>query len=911
MSNTKSTTVRVNGKPVEITAHPMARLSDVLREELDLTGTKVGCNAGDCGACTVLIDGEAVCACLTPVGRLSGKSIETVESLEHSTEGRSLQASFLRNGGAQCGFCTPGMLMASRALLSEQPSPTATQINDALGGVLCRCTGYRQVIDSVSDASPIEFDEPPEPPVGKAVGARVPRVDGDVKLRGLDVFGDDGAPIDALVITVVRSPHASARFEIGDVEAYLSTTPGAVAVLTAADIPGRNCFGVIAPMADQPVFAETHVRFEGEAVAAIVAEPGAEIDPQSFPISWHPVAAMMTPSEASAHDAQLIHADRPDNVLVRGRVARGDVDAALAGASTMVEAEFRTGFVEHAYIEPEAGWAETDGDLVVIHATTQAPYMDRADTAAILGIDPDRVIIRPTACGGGFGGKLDISIQPILALAAIRTDRPARITYSRQESMASTTKRHPASMTARLGVDGRGRLSLDFNGVFNTGAYASWGPTVANRVPIHAGGPYRYSTYRALTTAVHTNCTPSGAFRGFGVPQAAIAQECLLDELADQLGVDPLELRLTNALRAGDPTATGQTFESGVGYVDCLEALRQPWLDARARAADFNRTGGSRRAGAGLAGAWYGCGNTALPNPSTVKIGLSRDGRVHLHQGAVDIGQGSNTIMSQICADGLGVALGNITLVDADTDHTPDAGKTSASRQTYVTGNATYEAATALRAAVAAMANLGPDAHLAIETGTVTVSSEHDRVSLVLGELPTDAEGYVAVGVGTYDPPTTALDENGQGDPYAVFGFGAQVVELDVDMHTGVITLHSIDAVFDVGRAINPTLVEGQIIGGVAQGIGLALIEEYIPGVNNFHDYLIPTIGDVPEVRVTLVESGDPLGPYGAKGVGEHALLPTAPAILNAIRNAIGRPVRRVPATPDRVLATIRSDLGS
>jgi CO/xanthine dehydrogenase Mo-binding subunit len=391
------------------------------------------------------------------------------------------------------------------------------------------------------------------------------------------------------------------------------------------------------------------------------------------------------------------------------------------------------------------------------------------------------------------------------------------------------------------------------------------------------------------------------------VPQAAIAQECLLDELADRLGVDPLDLRLAHALRAGDPTVTGQVFEAGVGYVDCLEALGQPWLDAHERARDFNDAGGPRRAGVGLAGAWYGCGNTALPNPSTIKIGLSRAGRVLLHQGAVDIGQGSNTVMAQICADGLGLPLGVIELVDADTDHTPDAGKTSASRQTYVTGNATFEAATELRAALAKMAGLNRDAHLVIEGSVLTASSGADRVRIPLGELPTDSEGYVAVGVGTYDPPTTVLDADGQGNPYAVFGFGAQVVELDVDIQTGVVNLHSIDAAYDVGRAINPGLVEGQIIGGIAQGIGLALMEEYVPGVNNnLHDYLIPTIGDVPDVRVTLVESRDPLGPYGAKGVGEHALLPTAPAILNAVRAAIGRPVRHVPATPPRVLAVIR-----
>ena len=447
---------------------------------------------------------------------------------------------------------------------------------------------------------------------------------------------------------------------------------------------------------------------------------------------------------------------------------------------------------------------------------------------------------------------------------------------------------------------------MDFTGEFDTGAYASWGSTVANRVPVHAGGPYVYEAYRARTVAVHTNAPPSGAFRGFGVPQSTIASECLLDELADALGIDRLELRLRNAITAGVPTVTGQVFSGGVGYVDCLEALRPHRDRALEEAAAFNAAGGGRRRGVGLAGMWYGCGNTALANPSTIRIGLRADGRVALFQGAVDMGQGANTVITQICADALGVEMSRIDTLGADTDTTPDAGKSSASRQTFVSGNATYLAGLQLRERLLALAGASDDAHLELEDGRLIASDRGSRREVDLGALPADADGLVATGEATFDPPTTPLDEDGQGVAYAQFGYGAHLAEVELDLELGTVRPLRVTAAHDVGRAVNPTLIEGQIEGGVAMGLGMALMEAYHPGRGeNLHDYLIPTIGDVPEVVSILVESGDPIGPYGAKGIGEHALVPTAPAVLNAIRDAAGAGVRDVPATPERVLEAI------
>ncbi|KAA5604630.1 molybdopterin-dependent oxidoreductase [Roseospira marina] len=908
-------TFTLNGRAVTVSVEPLRRLTEVLREDLGLIGTKVGCDAGDCGACTVLIDGAPVCACMVPAGRVQGAEVETVEGLS-APDGTlsALQDAFLRYGAAQCGICTPGMLMAATALLRRTPHPSEGQVIRALGGVLCRCTGYRKIIAAVMHAND-PVPDALEPPAGVAVGTRVDRLDGPPKVRGTDRFGADAWPDDALRVRVVRSPHARARFTVGDLDAFVAGHPGLVRVLTAADVPGRNRFGVIPPLADQPVFAEEEARYRGDAVAAVVGEDAVvrALDLAALPIDWEPLAPLTSPAAARAEGSPLLHAGRPGNVLARGLVETGSVLAALFEPDpdiVRVAGHATTPFVEHAPIEPEAGYARRVGDGIEIVACTQAPYMDRDDMAAILGLPLEAVVIRPTAVGGGFGTKLDLSVQPFVALAAWVTGRPARMVYSRGESMRATTKRHPARLSARVAARrSTGRLvGMDFEGTFDTGAYASWGPTVANRVPVHASGPYHMPAYRAASVAVHTHNPPSGAFRGFGVPQTAVLQETLFDELADAIGFDRLAFRIVNALQVGTPTVTGQVFTQGVGIRACLEALSDDWVRSRAEAAGFNasarRDGRPERRGVGVAGMWYGCGNTALPNPSTIRVGLRADGTLCLHQGAVDIGQGSNTVIAQICADALGLPLDRITRVAADTDITPDAGKTSASRQTFVTGKAALLAGQALRSTILRRLNAPADARLHLDGTRLSAGDRALDLRTLADEA--DARGYVLAAAETFDPPTLPLDAKGQGEPYAAFGWGAHLAEVRVDLELGRVIVDRMTCAHDVGRAVNPTLIEGQVEGGVAQGLGLALMEAYIPGRSEtLHDYLIPTAGDMPEIRTILVEDPDAHGPYGAKGIGEQVLIPTAPAILNAIRDATGVTVRDLPVTPDRLRAAL------
>ena len=922
---TKSLTFTLNGESVTHDTMHTTRLSSLLRESCDCLDVKIGCNAGDCGACTVLVDGKAVCACLTAVGQVDGKSVDTLTGLDSTCEiTNSLQSSFLRHGAAQCGICTPGMLVSAVALLRERRQPTVDEVQDALGGVLCRCTGYRKIIDAVVDAGKFADSGTALKPTSVnrdvqrgLVGQPLLRIDGVPKVNGTDKFGDDVAPADALALRLVRSPYHYASFVFGDIDGYVNTKEGVVRVFTAGDIPGRNLFGIIPQYIDQPVFAESTARFKGEAVAAVVGDSAAvaALDLDEFPVSFTELDSVLTPVDALEDDAPLVHADHGSNVLCGGKVKSGDASSAISDSFLSVRGRFSTGFVEHAYIEPEAGYAVRVGDTLELYGCTQAAYLDRESVAAIMALPEESIRVLPSACGGGFGSKLDISFQPFVALAAWVLNKPVRIVYTRTESMQSTTKRHASDMRLEIGVDQAGKLKgFSFDGTFNTGAYASWGPTVANRVPVHASGPYHVRDYHAEAHGIYTHTSPAGAFRGFGVPQVAIAQESLFDELANALGMDRLAFRQLNALDGDMPTVTGQRVDS-YGIKACLEALENHWKTASADAIAFNNKAVQDRSpwrrGIGISSGWYGCGNTSLPNPSTIKSGITSAGKVCLHQGAIDIGQGSNTVILQIFADTLGIAADDIEVIGPDTAVTPDAGKTSASRQTFVSGNAARLSAGSLREQVARLTNCTEIQTLQCGGGLLQVNAGSDTLetaTIKLDELAVNDDGYVLMAVESYDPPTEPLDENGQGVPYAMYGYAAQLAILDVDTRLGVVRLEKFIAAHDVGKAINPVLAEGQIQGGIAQGVGLALMEEFIPGrTENLHDYLIPTIGDIPPIESILVEVPDSHGPFGAKGLGEHVLIPTAPAVLNAIADASGARVTELPATPDKILAAIHS----
>ena len=913
----------VNGVPVCVPIRPGMTVLELVREELGLTGTKAGCLEGECGACAVWLDGRLTNACLIPAERLDGADLTTIEGLADSRgvgpggdglgvpqDLHVLQEAFLQAGAVQCGICIPGMIMSAAALLEAEPSPSRETIQGWLCGNLCRCTGYAKIFDAVELAARWRRHGTIPPRVTGGVGVSAARVDALAKVRGAALYADDHQPPGALHLQIVRSPHPRAAVvRIDPAPAYRLS--GVVGVLTAADVTGRNAYGIL--VEDQPVFCDHVVRYAGDAVAAVVAESreAAEAGARAVAVQYRPEPPVLATELACRDAAPRLHPT--GNLLARPTVRRGDVEGALAEASVVVEGTWQTQWIEHAYIEPEAGLAEPAPDgTTVLTVSTQTPYMDRDATARVLGVPPGMVRVVQAVTGGGFGGKLDMAVQPYLALAARKFGRPVRCAFGREESVLATVKRHPYRVSVRLGADAGGRFTaIDALVTGDTGAYASWGPTVITRACVHATGPYVVPHVRARGYLWYTNNPPAGAMRGFSTPQMAIGTEGAVDLLALRLGLDPIELRLRNALRRGSITGTGQRLDGSVGLIETLLAVRQR-RDALAKREPLPVEQGSWVLGEGVASMWYGIGNTALSNPAEVRVELQDDGGVHLFTSAADIGQGSSTILCQVLAEALGLDLARIRLTTGDTGTTPDSGKTSASRVAFIVGNAVRDAAAALAKTVAAegaaLVGVAPD-RVRLRAGRVDRTDGRGGVNLAaVARAIRERDGQLAFR-GWFDPQTTPLDEDGQGAPYQSYAFATQLAQLYANRQTGEVRVRRVIAAHDLGRAINPQAAEGQIEGGVVMGLGFALTEEYVPGKTlDFSTYLIPTSLEAPEIVPILVESDEPGGPFGAKGVGEPAMIATAPAVLNALSRAIGRRVWRLPATPERVFRAIRGE---
>lgn len=919
----------INGNPYAPEVRGDETLLSYLRNELRLTGTKNGCGEGHCGACTVILDGRARLACRQKLTGLDNCKVETIESLRSVNEVHALIYGFVTAGAIQCGFCTPGFIMASKALLDENPNPTEKDIKKALAANLCRCTGYVKIIDAVKQASELirggktwinrsdiipAFSDP--------FGKSVPRVDGLGKATGELLFADDLVFDGMLHTKVLRSEYPHAAIEKVDISAALKI-PGVAAVLTAPDVPGRNRFGPI--FHDQPVFAEDRVRYLGDALAGVFAESEeiAEEAVSLIRVDYRPLPVVSTWEEATASDGPLLHApERKSNIFARMESGKGRVDEGFGEADFILEGDYSTQYVEHAYMEPESCVArvENDGRLSV-YVACQGPEADIKEMAPVLGLDPERIHIAHMPMGGGFGGKEDISVQIIAALGALKTGRPVKYTYTRRESIRTSGKRNAQRLLYKTGVKKDGTITA-FRGRIRAlaGAYASVEEAVILRSVSFAGGPYLFPHADVVAEAAYCNNMPSCAMRGFGNPPGTFAAEMQINRIAEELHIDPFDIRLKNALEAGKQSLTGERISASVGIRDCLLSVR-----AALEKTSLPEPPDGWKRGVGVAASYKNVGfGLGMDDSAGAYCEIIEDGKLLLRVGCVDMGQGALTAAAQFLSHAIGWPYDRIIVRAADTDRDPRSGMTTASRQTFLTGNAVLMAAKKLKNSLGAFleSELSPGSGgFIIKDGSI-FETDSGKPIVSLPELSAMAQrkGVKLYGEDRYKAPAThlSLKEPAGGYPpgenrlHAAYCFAAHAVILDVNTDTGKLDVRKVIAASDVGRAANPAAVEGQIEGGVIMGLGYALSEEFkiekgFIKTDTLGKLGLRRIGQTPEIEAIIIDSPHPDGPYGAKGMAELPLSPVAPALAHAIYRAAGVWIYSLPITSEKILAALLS----
>lgn len=914
----------VNGQKVTIEVSPGTTLLDILRKNLRLTGTKCGCGIGACGSCMVIIDGRALRSCLIRPDRLNSARVETIESLSSGNGLHPLQKAFIDRQGTQCGFCAPGMLMAAKALLDKNPRPTVEDIKRGLRRNLCRCTGYQQAIEAVLEASgqlpPGEriggFDIIGDENDSEWVGKSIPRTGAEDLVTGNAKFTDDlPDPDDILYLATKRSDRAHAKIKSIDISQAIKVR-GVVRVITAGDIPGENRYGKI--VRDIPVLADDEVLSYSDALALVAAEnyEAARAGLEALKIEYADLKPIFDPAESLSPGSPKLHPG--GNLLYEFNIIKGNIDKGFEKCDRIVEAEFSTIGVDHAQLEPEAALAYYDdtGKLCV-KAPTQHVYFDRLNIVRALGVPKDDVRVIQPPVGGAFGKREDVYAQIHVALAAFLTGRPVRTVYTREETFQVTQKRHPVRIKIKVGADKKGKLKAFYADVLaDTGAYSSWGPNILRKICVHVSGPYEIPNVRVEGKSVYTNNIFCGAMRGFGTPQAVFASESAIDMLAEKLGIDPVEFRKLNSFKPGSKTATGQEVKIAPGRKTIeLAAEKAGWDRPKAPHDSTNL-----KRGRGIASLWYGIGfGAGIPDQGDAIVELTTDGKARVFVSTVDYGQGSNTIFAQIAAETLGLSMSDVSMVTGDSDTTPNCGSSVATRQTYITGNAIKMACDILRADILKIAS--EKLACAIddifirnsEAGSISDARKRIPIREVFGSFKKFGKPLRREAIFKGEKFTQRLDpKTGQGNAYHPIAYGTQAAEVTVDAETGKVTVDRIIACHYIGKALNPESVRGQILGGISMGWGYALTEDVrmVDGrvtADNFDRYRMMKSSDMPQYDVILLEDPEPTGPYGAIGIGEPPTVATAPAILNAIYDAVGVRITSLPATPEKILAALKS----
>jgi putative selenate reductase molybdopterin-binding subunit len=962
--------LNLNGENMEVEVQPGEVLLAVLRR-LSIWSVKYGCGSGECGSCSILLNGKLVPSCLLPAVQADGAVILTVEGLSRIGELHPLQAAFMETGAIQCGYCTPGMLLAAKSLLDREHTPDLEQVREALGSILCRCTGYTKPVEAVLRAAavlrgeavpslqgtpmraaeifPFFTSHPPESPSSSpeaggvvssmqvqvntqtgldsgtvVIGKPEQKVDALSLAKGQPVFTDDFSLPGMLHAALLTSPHAHARIRSIQVE-KARALPGVRAVLTYQDLPrvvfAPGCQSYPNPKPYDQVSLDSKVRHIGDKVAVVAADtPALAWEAlQLIEVDYEILPAVFDPEQALKEGAPVIH-DEPDaigikdaahNLVTTISASVGDVDQALEHAAHVFERTYRLQQVQQTPIEPHVCITYWDQDeRLVVRTSTQAPYHMRRMLSQIVGLPVRRIRVIKPRVGGGFGGKMDIILEDLAAHLTIYTGRPVRFEYSREQEFTSARSRHPARITYRAGVDTEGRLTaLDMSVLEGTGAYGVQGMTVVNLIGARGLSTYRCPNIRFDSKVAYTNLPVPGAFRGFGGPQAQFSMESLMDEMAAELKLDPVEFRMRNAVRVGDDIPIMALLgEGGPVAQNVPSSSLAECVERAAAAVDWSRRADpawkvdpdhpNLRRGLGMCILMHG---TAIPglDMGGAMLKLNDDGSFNLLIGATDLGTGSDTVLAQMAAEVLGVPLSKILVLSSDTDITPFDVGAYASSTTYISGGAVKKAAELVRA------KLFERAAKMLKTTTTGMIARDERVhaadgrSLSLTEIAIhslhtlDQEQIMATAshVSMVSPPS----------------FGSQFAEVEVDIETGEVRVQKLVLAADCGTVINPQSAEGQMEGGMAQALGYAISEEMVYDeagsllTRRFGDYHIFQADEMPEVVSLLVPSFEQSGPFGAKGLGEIVAEGVAPAVANAIFDATGVRLRSLPFTPEKV----------
>ncbi len=922
--------INVNGTEYEEAVRPGTTLLDFLREELNLTGTKKACGHGDCGACTVILNGMAVNSCLVLALEADGGTVETIEGLTHGEELHPIQRAYVEKGAIQCGYCTPGMVMRTKSFLDENPNPTKEEIKDGLSGNLCRCTGYTKIIEAVETAADyINGKQPPEiefQPQKSAmnlsvVGKRLPKIDAPDKATGRAIYTDDIKLPNMIYGKTLLSPHAHAKIISIDAS-KARELDGVKVVLTGADVPDLT-YGTSPPRYDENILAKDKVRYVGDVVAAVAA-----VDEETcyraiklIDVEYEILPAVFDPEEAMKDGAPILFEDKfKNNINTRVDHHFGDIDKGFAEADYVREERFVGNRTYQNPMEPHCAIAEWDRHgRVTLHTSTQVVHYVHHQLTRILGIPMGNIRVIMTNCGGGFGAKAATNILEVLSIFLAKESGCAvKMRFSREEMYLYGRGRHKQFIDMKIGVKKDGTITaVKQRNVLEGGAYSSFGIVTAYYAGSMLTTLYKIPNYKYDGFRVNTNLPPSGAFRGHGCPHPRFAFESLLAMIADDIGVDQFDIRRINAMEPNYHT---------VNDLDIGSCELKACLDIARETSGWDKKKGNLPKGRGIgvgsggfvSGAGYPIYRSKFPH-SNATIKIHEDGsRAVLFIGDADIGQGSDTVLAQAAAEAMGISFDRISVVSADSDLTPIGFGAYSSRVTLMGGNASKMAGEEIKKQVIASAAeiLNVDGStLEVHNNIVRDKSNHD-ISVPWEEAATKhfSEKGPLIGKGFYSPP------EGLGGKYKgaavgtspAYSFSTSVCEVDVDMKTGKVKVLNFWDAHDCGTAINPLAVEGQVEGAVVMGMSETLLEDQIFDHNgrhknpDLHNYLIATAADMPEIHSTIVDSYEPAGPYGAKEVGEGATLPVLGAVANAIADAIGVYIKELPITPEKILKAIK-----